>query len=262
MRWSPCVALLANARLGAATSLGARAAPMRLLIVEDEVLLAAQIDKFLRDRGFVVDVATDGEEGLYFGREYDHDAAIVDLGLPKLDGISLIKTLRREGKTLPVLILTARGGWRDKVLGLESGADDYLAKPFHMEELLARVKVLIRRAAGYASAVLDCGPLRLDTSRKEVRMDGALVELTAFEYRMLEYLAMNPSRVVSKSELTDHLYEQDYDRDSNVIEVFVGRLRRKLDPQGRHKPIHTIRGQGYRFALEGGALDPPRNGDR
>ena len=165
-----------------------------------------------------------------------HDAAVVDLGLPKLDGISLIKTLRGEGKTVPVLILTARGGWRDKVLGLESGADDYLAKPFHMEELLARIKVLIRRAAGYATAVLDCGPLRLDTSRKEVRVDGALVELTAFEYRMLEYLALNPSRVVPKAELTDHLYEQDYDRDSNVIEVFVGRLRRKLDPQGRHNP--------------------------
>lgn len=231
--------------------------PLRLLIIEDEVLLAAQIDKFLRDQGFVVDVATDGEEGLYFAREYDHDAAVVDLGLPKVDGMSVIKTLRQEGKTTPMLILTARGGWRDKVHGLESGADDYLTKPFHMEELLARLKVLIRRAAGYATAVLRCGPLRLDTSRKEARVDGALVELTAFEYRMLEYLAMNPSRVVSKAELTDHLYEQDHDRDSNVIEVFVARLRRKLDPEGRHKPIRTIRGQGYRFAPEGAALDSP-----
>ena len=233
---------------------------MRLLIVEDEVLLAAQIDKFLRDQGFVVDVATDGEEGLYYAREYDHDAAVVDLGLPKRSGGSLIETLRREGKTVPVLILTARSGWRDKVLGLESGADDYLTKPFHMEELLARVKALIRRAAGYASSVLDCGPLRLDTTRKEARMDGALVELTAFEYRMLEFLAMNPSRVISKTELTDHLYDQDHDRDSNVIEVFVARLRRKLDPQGRHRPIHTVRGQGYRFALERGASAPDADG--
>ena len=225
---------------------------MRVLIVEDETLLAAQIDKYLRDQGFVVDIATDGQEGLYYAREYDHDAAVVDLGLPKLDGISLIETLRREGNTVPVLILTARSGWRDKVAGLECGADDYLTKPFHMEELLARLKVLIRRAAGYASSLLECGPLRLDTTRKEVRVDGTVVALTAFEYRMLEYLAMNPSRVVSKAELTDHLYEQDYDRDSNVIEVFVGRLRRKLDPHGRHKPIHTIRGQGYRFALGAG----------
>ena len=223
---------------------------MRLLIVEDEVLLAAQIDKFLRDQGFLVDIATDGEEGLYFAREHTFDAAVIDLGLPKLDGLTLIKTLRREQNTLPVLILTARGDWRDKVTGLESGADDYLTKPFHMEELLARLNVLIRRAAGYASAVLDCGPLRLDTLRKEVRVEGAPVELTAFEYRMLEYLAMNAARVVSKAELTDHLYEQDHDRDSNVIEVFVGRLRRKLDPDGKLKPIHTIRGQGYRFALD------------
>lgn len=229
---------------------------MRVLIVEDETLLAAQIDKYLRDQGFVVDIATDGQEGLYYAREYDHDAAVVDLGLPKLDGISLIETLRREGRTVPVLILTARSGWRDKVAGLECGADDYLTKPFHMEELLARLKVLIRRAAGYASSLLECGPLRLDTTRKEVRVDGTVVALTAFEYRMLEYLAMNPSRVVSKAELTDHLYEQDYDRDSNVIEVFVGRLRRKLDPHGRHKPIHTIRGQGYRFALERAADRP------
>ncbi len=222
---------------------------MRLLIVEDETLLAAQIDKFLREADFVVDVASDGEEGLYYAREYGYDAAVLDLGLPKLDGIGLIEILRREENTVPVLILTARGDWRDKVTGLEAGADDYLTKPFHMEELLARLKVLIRRAAGYASAVIEQGPLRLDTLRKEVRVEGAPVELTAFEYRMLEYLAMNPSRVVSKAELTDRLYEQDFDRDSNVIEVFIGRLRRKLDPDGRLKPIRTIRGQGYRFVL-------------
>ena len=222
---------------------------MRLLIVEDEVLLAAQVDKFLRENDFVVDMATDGEEGLYYAREYDYDAAVIDLGLPKLTGIELIRTLRREGNTVPVLILTARSDWRDKVGGLEAGADDYLTKPFHMEELLARLKVLIRRAAGFASSVVEHGPLRLDTSSKEVRVDGSLVELTAFEYRLLEFLALNPSRVVSKAELTEHLYEQDFDRDSNVIEVFIGRLRRKLDPAGSLKPIRTVRGQGYRFAL-------------
>ena len=222
---------------------------MRLLIVEDEVLLVAQVDKFLRENDFVVDMATDGEEGLYYAREYDYDAAVIDLGLPKLTGIELIRTLRREGNTVPVLILTARSDWRDKVGGLEAGADDYLTKPFHMEELLARLKVLIRRAAGFASSVIEHGPLRLDTSSKEVRIEGALVELTAFEYRLLEFLALNPSRVVSKAELTEHLYEQDFDRDSNVIEVFVGRLRRKLDPAGSLKPIRTVRGQGYRFAL-------------
>ena len=222
---------------------------MRLLIVEDEVLLAAQVDKFLRENDFVVDMATDGEEGLYYAREYDYDAAVIDLGLPKLTGIELIRTLRREANTVPVLILTARSDWRDKVGGLEAGADDYLTKPFHMEELLARLKVLIRRAAGFASSVIEHGPMRLDTSSKEVRVEGALVELTAFEYRLLEFLALNPSRVVSKAELTEHLYEQDFDRDSNVIEVFIGRLRRKLDPAGSLKPIRTVRGQGYRFAL-------------
>lgn len=226
---------------------------MRLLIVEDEVLLAAQVDKFLRENDFVVDMASDGEEGLYYAREYDYDVAVIDLGLPKLTGIELITTLRRERNTVPILILTARSDWRDKVGGLEAGADDYLTKPFHMEELLARVKVLIRRAAGFASAVVEHGPMKLDTSSKEVRVEGALVELTAFEYRLLEFLALNPSRVVSKAELTEHLYEQDFDRDSNVIEVFIGRLRRKLDPAGSLKPIRTVRGQGYRFALEADA---------
>ena len=223
---------------------------MRLLIVEDEILLAAQIDKFLRDRDFVVDMATDGREGLYYLREGDYDAALIDLGLPELDGIAVIETMRGENNPTPVLILTARGDWRDKVAGLEAGADDYLTKPFHMEELLARLNALMRRSAGYASAVIERGPLRLDTSRKELRVEGAPVELTAFEYRVLEYLAMNPSRVVSKAELTSHVYEQDFDRDSNVIEVFIGRLRKKLDPRGNLKPIRTVRGQGYRFVVE------------
>ena len=213
------------------------------------MLLAAQVDKFLRDEGFVVDVASDGEEGLYYGREYDYDAAVIDLGLPKLDGLGLIAKLRGENNRVPILILTARGDWRDKVTGLEAGADDYLTKPFHMEELLARIRVLIRRAAGHASAIIERGPLRLDTARKEVRLDDSRVELTAFEYRVLEYLTVNAARVVSKSELTDHLYEQDFERDSNVIEVFVRRLRRKLDPDERIRPIRTVRGQGYRLTL-------------
>ena len=223
---------------------------MRILIVEDAVLLAAQVDRFLRDEGFVVDLASDGEEGLYYVREYDYDAAVIDLGLPKLDGLGLIAKLRGERIRVPVLILTARGDWRDKVTGLEAGADDYLTKPFHLEELLARIRVLIRRAAGHASAVIERGPLQLDTARKEVRVDGSRVELTAFEYRLLEYLTVNAARVVSKSELTDRLYEQDFERDSNVIEVFVRRLRRKLDPDNRLRPIRTVRGQGYRLALE------------
>ena len=223
---------------------------MRALIIEDEALLAAQVDVFLRDNGFVVDMASDGEAGLHYAREYDHAVAIVDLGLPKLNGIQVIEALRREGKRTPVLILTARSHWQDKVAGLEAGADDYLAKPFAMEELLARIKALIRRSAGYASSVVERGPLRLDLSRKELRVDGEIIELTAYEYRLLEYLVLNPSRVVSKAELTEHIYDQDHDRDSNVIEVFVGRLRRKIDPGDAIKPIRTVRGQGYRFAVD------------
>ena len=220
---------------------------MRVLIVEDELNLAEQLRDALKGAGFVTDVAADGEEGLYFGREYEYDAAVVDLGLPKLDGMSLIRQLRDEGRGMPVLILTARGNWQDKVTGLEAGADDYLTKPFQMEELLARLNALIRRAAGYASPLLEHGELRLDTAKKEVRVAGQLIELTAYEYKVLEYLVLNPNRVVSKTELTDHLYEQDFDRDSNVIEVFVGRLRKKLNPVN---PIRTVRGQGYRFATE------------
>jgi two-component system response regulator PhoP len=220
---------------------------MRILVVEDEPNLRAQLKTRLNDNGYVVDVAEDGEEGLYFGREYEYDAAIIDLGLPKLDGMALIAQLRAGERDFPVLVLTARGNWQDKVEGLEAGADDYLTKPFQPEELLARLNALLRRAAGYASPVLEQGDLKLDTARKEVRVADALIELTAYEYKVLEYLMLNPSRVVSKTELTDHLYEQDFDRDSNVIEVFVGRLRKKLDPVN---PIRTVRGQGYRFSLE------------
>lgn len=220
---------------------------MRILVVEDEQALQDQLHRQLTGAGYVVDVAGDGEEGLYYGREYDYDAAVIDLGLPKMDGSELIATLRAEERRFPVLILTARGHWQDKVSGLEAGADDYLTKPFHMEELIARLNALVRRAAGYASPVISEGPISLDTAKKELRLDDAPIELTAYEYKVLEYLMLNPSRVVSKSELTDHLYEQDFDRDSNVIEVFVGRLRKKLDPVN---PIRTVRGQGYRFSLE------------
>lgn len=220
---------------------------MRILIVEDEPNLLAQLQQRLREAGYVVDTAADGEEGLYFGREYDYDAAIIDLGLPKLDGMDLIGELRKLNRDFPVLVLTARSHWQDKVEGLEAGADDYLTKPFQIEELLARLNALLRRAAGYASPVIEEGSLKLDTAKKEVRLNDNLIELTAYEYKVLEYLMLNPSRVISKTELTDHLYEQDFDRDSNVIEVFVGRLRKKLDPVN---PIRTIRGQGYRFSME------------
>lgn len=220
---------------------------MRVLVVEDEPLLREQLADHLKAQGFAVDAAADGEEGLYYGREYEYDAAVIDLGLPKIHGIELIKTLRGEQRTFPVLVLTARGHWQDKVEGLEAGADDYVAKPFQMEEVVARLNALIRRTAGYASPVLSQGALKLDTAKKEVRVAGAAIELTAYEYKVLEYLMLNPDRVVSKSELTDHLYDQDFDRDSNVIEVFVGRLRKKINPVDT---IRTVRGQGYRFVAE------------
>jgi two-component system response regulator PhoP len=223
---------------------------MRILLVEDEQALRDQLQEGLQVQGYAVDAAADGEEGLYFGQEYEYDAAIVDLGLPKLDGIDLIARLRDGERRFPVLVLTARGHWQDKVEGLEAGADDYLTKPFQMEELLARLNALMRRAAGYASPVITEGSLSVDTAKKEVRLAESLVELTAYEYKVLEYLMLNPSRVVSKTELTDHLYDQDFDRDSNVIEVFVGRLRKKLNPMN---PIRTVRGQGYRFTAEGSA---------
>ncbi|MDZ7670686.1 MAG: response regulator transcription factor [Gammaproteobacteria bacterium] len=221
---------------------------MRILIVEDELDLQRQLHDRLKSSGFVVDTAEDGEEGHYYGKEFDYEAAVIDLGLPRMGGIELIRRLRAEERRFPILILTARGHWQDKVEGLEAGADDYLTKPFQMEELQARLNALVRRAAGYASPVMTSGPIALDTAKKELRLHDEAVELTAYEYRVLEYLMLNPGRVVSKTELTDHLYEQDFERDSNVIEVFVGRLRKKLDP---HNPIRTVRGQGYRFTEEG-----------
>ena len=223
---------------------------MRLLIVEDEAALRTQLADGLNRRGFAVDAAADGREGLFQGREYPYDLAIIDLGLPELSGTELIAQLRSAGRSYPILILTARGDWQDKVAGLEAGADDYLTKPFHFEELCARVNALLRRAAGHASPVLQFGPLRIDTRSRSADLGQLALELTDYEYRTLEYLALHAGRAISKTELTEHLYDQDFDRDSNVIEVFVGRLRRKLDPAGTLKPIATLRGRGYRFDLE------------
>src|SRR5690554_2295948 len=219
---------------------------MRLLVVEDQSLLRQQLARGLERSGYVVDDAADGKAGLYFAMEYAYDAAIIDLGLPVMDGISLIKEIRSQGRTFPILILTARGDWQDKVEGLDAGADDYVVKPFQLEEILARLNALLRRAAGFARPLIEFGPVALDTTAKRVSLNGESVDLTAYEYKMLEYLMLHPGQVVSKTELTEHLYAQDYDRDSNVLEVFVRRLRQKLDPDDSLKPIETIRGQGYR----------------
>lgn len=222
---------------------------MRVLVVEDEGGIRERLVARLRSEGFAVDSAADGREGLYFATEYPIDIAIVDLGLPKLDGIQLIRQLREQGKRFPVLILTARSRWQEKVEGLEAGADDYLVKPFHVEELLARVRALVRRAAGVVRTEFKCGPIVINTSSQQVTVSGSEMDLTAYEYRLLEYLMLNHGKVVSKAELTEHIYEEDQDRDSNVIEVFVGRLRKKLDPGNDLKPIETLRGRGYRFNL-------------
>jgi two-component system response regulator PhoP len=222
---------------------------MRVLVVEDETALREQLAARLKQEGYVVDAAADGKEGLYFATDYPLDIAIIDLGLPLLSGIEVIRRLRAAGKVFPILILTARGSWQDKVQGLEAGADDYLVKPFEMEELLARLKALQRRAAGWTQSVLHCGPVALDTGAQTVHLHDQALELTTFEYKVLEYLMLHAGQVVSKTELTDHLYEQDFERDSNVIEVFVGRLRRKLDPDNTLLPIETLRGRGYRLTL-------------
>ncbi len=215
--------------------------------MEDEGELREPLRERLRRQGFAVEAAADGEEGLYLGRELPIDLGIIDLGLPRLSGVELIRRLRAAGRHFPILILTARGSWQDKVEGLECGADDYLVKPFHQEELLARINALLRRASGWSQPLVECGPLSLDTRTQRVTVEGVAVELTAYEYRVLEYLLLHQGEVVSKTELTEHIYEQDFDRDSNVLEVFVGRLRRKLDPEDRYRPIETLRGRGYRL---------------
>jgi len=223
---------------------------VRLLIVEDEASLREQLAQRCRKEGYAVDTAEDGVDGLYMAGEYPFDAAVIDLGLPKLSGIELIRRLRDKGSTLPILILTARSRWQEKVEGLEAGGDDYLAKPFHVEELLARLNALIRRSAGSGDTRIQRGPIVLDTLSHEVRVDDRSLDLTAYEYRTLEYLMLHAGEVISKTRLTEHLYDQDFDRDSNVIEVFVGRLRKKLDPDNVYQPIETLRGRGYRFRAD------------
>jgi two-component system response regulator PhoP len=222
---------------------------MRALIIEDEATLREGLRDELAKAGFTVDVAADGEEGLFAGLEYPIDVAVVDLGLPKLPGLDVIRRWRAKDRRFPILILTARDRWQDKVEGLDAGADDYVAKPFHFEEVLARLQALLRRSGGWASSSLSCGPVTLDTRSQTVTVEGAAVELTTFEYRILEHLMLKAGEVISKTDLTEQLYEQDFERDSNVIEVFIGRLRRKLDPDDRIKPIETLRGRGYRFVL-------------
>jgi two-component system response regulator PhoP len=222
---------------------------MRLLIIEDEPNLREQLQLYLQKQGYAVDVAEDGQAGFFMGREYPFDMAIVDLGLPKLSGIEVIQKWREIKKTFPVLILTARGKWQDKVEGLEAGADDYLVKPFQNEELLARIRALLRRSVGVSQPVIQFNSISINTSHQSVSVDNTELELTAYEYKVIEYLVMNADKVISKTELTEHIYDQDFDRDSNVIEVFVGRLRKKLDPDGSLKPIETLRGRGYRWNL-------------
>lgn len=222
---------------------------MRILVIEDELRLQNQIRQQLEAAGYMVDTCGGGDEGLFLATEYPLDAAIIDIGLPGKSGLEIIKVLRERGSLLPILILTARSSWQDKVSGLEMGADDYLTKPFQMEELQARMKALLRRSTGIPQTLLKCGPIHLDVASQCVTVNGEIIELTSFEYRLLEELIRHHGEVLSKHTLADYLYPHDEDRDSNVLEVMVGRLRRKLDPDGVLNPIETVRGRGYRFTL-------------
>ena len=217
---------------------------MRLLVVEDDPDLNRQLVGALEEAGYVVDSAKDGEEGHFLGDTEPYDAVILDLGLPEMDGVTVLEKWRRDGRTMPVLILTARDRWSDKVAGFDAGADDYVAKPFYMEEVLARLRALVRRATGHATSELECGPVRVDTRSSRVTVNGCAIKLTSLEYRLLAYMMHHQGRVISRTELVEHLYDQDFDRDSNTIEVFVGRLRRKLGKD----VIETVRGLGYRLA--------------
>jgi two-component system response regulator PhoP len=223
---------------------------MRVLVIEDDPDLRRQLIARLAEAGIDAQGSGDGREGLYLAQEYPHDAAVVDLGLPELSGLAIIRRLRETGSLLPILILTARDRWQDKVEGLEAGADDYLVKPFQPEELVARLRALVRRAAGGASRELSLGPLRLDLVAQRAWVQDRAINLTAYEYRLLEQLATARGGVLSKQELADRLYPHDEDRESNVLEVLVGRLRRKLDPDGTLAPIETLRGRGYRLTLD------------
>lgn len=223
---------------------------MRVLVIEDEPVLRENLVTRLRGSGFIVDSAADGVEGEYMGIEFPVDIAIVDLGLPGKPGLDVIRAWREAGRPFPILILTARDRWQEKVEALQAGADDYVTKPFQFEEISARLQALLRRSGGWSQPVLRSGQVELDPRSQQVSVNGSAVELTAFEYRLLEYLMLHAGQVVSKAELTDKLYEQDFERDSNVIEVFVGRLRKKLDPDGSVQPIETLRGRGYRLARD------------
>jgi two-component system OmpR family response regulator len=216
---------------------------MRVLVVEDDKNLNRQIRDALTEAGYAVDVAFDGEEGHFLGDTEPYDAVVLDIGLPQMDGLSVLEAWRRAGKAMPVLLLTARDRWSDKVQGIDAGADDYVAKPFHMEEILARIRALVRRAAGHASNEITAGPVRLDVRAGKVTVDGQAIKLTSHELRLLSYLMHHKGEVVSRTELTEHLYDQDFDRDSNTIEVFVGRLRKKLPEEC----IRTVRGLGYQI---------------
>ncbi len=218
---------------------------MRLLVVEDDPNLNNQLVEALKDAGYAVDSARDGEEGHFLGDTEPYDAVVLDIGLPKMDGLSVLEQWRKDGRKMPVLLLTARDRWSDKVAGIDAGADDYVAKPFHMEEVLARLRALVRRSAGHASNEIECGPVRLDTKAGRVTVHGTLVKLTSHELRLISYLMHHIGRVVSRTELVEHLYDQDFDRDSNTIEVFVGRVRRKLGVD----IIQTIRGLGYTVGM-------------
>jgi two-component system response regulator PhoP len=222
---------------------------VRILVVEDEPGIREGLREQFAREGFTVDLAADGEDGLYAGCEYPVDVAIIDLGLPKMSGLEVIRRLREKKKSFPILVLTARDRWQDKVEGLEAGADDYVSKPFHFEEVLARVQALVRRAGGWASPELVCGPIVLDTRRKTVRVSDKIVDLTNYEYRLLEHLMLRAGKVISKTELAERLYDEDLERESNVIEVYMGRLRKKLDPADTLKPFETVRGRGYVFAI-------------
>lgn len=217
---------------------------MRLLVVEDDPDLNRQLVSGLEEAGYVVDSAKDGEEGHFLGDTEPYDAVVLDLGLPEMDGVTVLEKWRRDGRVMPVLILTARDRWSDKVAGFDAGADDYVAKPFYMEEVLARLRALLRRATGHATSELECGPVRVDTRSSRVTVNGRAIKLTSLEYRLLSYMMHHQGRVISRTELVEHLYDQDFDRDSNTIEVFVGRLRRKLGKD----VIETVRGLGYRLA--------------
>ena len=222
---------------------------MRVLLVEDDLALQVQLINSLIKKGYAVDATDNGTDALYLGSEYPIDVAVIDLGLPDMSGMDVIKQLRSRGFDFPILILTARTRWEEKVEGLEAGADDYLVKPFHTEELLARMNALIRRSVGVSTPQLIHGPIKLDTATQQVFVNDVAIELTAYEYKMLEYMMLHSGKVISKTSITEHIYDQDFDRDSNVIEVFIGRLRKKLDPNDQLKPIETLRGRGYRFLI-------------